>query len=704
MSTKICKQSAYVNTLKSNTVHVGKSKKNLHCPTKTCAELGSLNRPVESLKEAIQLVKDKKMDNVSVLMAAGDYSKTDFDLEIPKEIRQIIGEGRSVTTIGNGLQIKHSLDLQDLTIGTDPRKMAITLDYGGADARADTTVEEVKDEFNSTRIKVFGYTEGTFTGANANKASVLNNFRYRLEEAYCEHVATSTSERPCTRIVVRNGARVEHHKNHIIQSFKQGDDDDSGKPLREKIVDATSSIQSSIGDSETRYEICNPIGIINHHDIKGTYEHKRNNTQRKVVSCPGYKLMEDLHMNGYNNEGTTAIRDVGSSVVDFSGLSGTDDASSGKMKFVSHVVNNGSILSDTIGRTTIGGSGRKILNGTTSQNVSKASEPSGVFITMTSTGEIHRSLNLADDVPRAGTEPAGVVADTTTANGAQTTMTASGTVAPAYKWVNSQQDKSSRTSYTLTNAQVAGLGTYGSPSCGTPNLCCAVAADNVEANLRGFGGSLAAARTGALEEPLVGSFENALVQLSSVRSSGGELHLIGAAQANMDNVGLINTAVKSFGDEETGNRPTIEFLKSRSSHSTDHNFELEHGTSFKAASSILQHEGANSLVSFRASKLARSTNKGDIISNGEFAACQLLQNSDGSKGESQPMIWVGENSPGFTIVMGTSSTAGTYSTVIDNDPLNRQGTFVSSASNLFGGSNKLKRVALVTLPDKPEAA
>lgn len=119
MSNKLCQKSAYVNTLPSNTVHVGKVHKERNCTEYQCAELGSLNNPCLNLKQAIEVVNKKKLTNVLVQIAAGDYTDTDKDLEIPSAIRKIEGGGREVTKLGSGLRASSSLSIDKMTIGTD---------------------------------------------------------------------------------------------------------------------------------------------------------------------------------------------------------------------------------------------------------------------------------------------------------------------------------------------------------------------------------------------------------------------------------------------------------------------------------------------------------------------------------------------------------------------------------------------------------
>jgi hypothetical protein len=125
MSNKLCQKSAYVNTLPSNTVHVGKVHKERHCTGEQCAELGSLNRPCLHLKQAFEVVNQKKLTNVIVQIAAGDYTDTDKDLEIPSAIRKIEGAGREVTMLGSGLKATSELSICKLSIGTDPRTKAL---------------------------------------------------------------------------------------------------------------------------------------------------------------------------------------------------------------------------------------------------------------------------------------------------------------------------------------------------------------------------------------------------------------------------------------------------------------------------------------------------------------------------------------------------------------------------------------------------
>jgi len=717
MSTKICKESAYVNTLKSNTVHVGKSKKNLHCPTKTCAELGSLNRPVESLKEAIKLVKDKKMENVSVLMAAGDYSKTDFDLEIPKEIRQIIGEGRSVTTIGNGLQIKHSLDLQNLTIGTDPSKMAITVDFAplASDSKQIGSTE-MQDKLEVQNVAVEGQSKVMALGSKSTK-SANGNMKYGISEKDCEHKATSTKQSPCTKIEVKNGATLHHSKTNVTESYKQGDDDNTGKPLREKSVDATSAIKSSNTNTQTEYEICKDIDTINHHYIEGTYEHKRNYTQRTVVSSPGCNLTKDAYMNGYKNYGNVAIED-NNSRVKFADTPAVRDTSSTRRKFVSKVENNGRLSAIISNRTTSGASGgRKLLTGTSANR----NATSRITTRINSTKEYYenelagefQSQETADGKNVSRQPNTGLVFDSITSNGGSTFLTLEGMDAQQYALAESKQDADSQTTTIVNGSKVGFLGSFETP--GFPNsclACCAVRANNIEVGdsaeeIATVADPRVKSRIGALKGPLVGSFKNALVQLSSCRSSRGELHFGGGTQVIMDNVGLDSTAVKSFPDEETGNRPTIEFLKSRSSHSTDHNFELEHGTIFKAASSILQQRGQNSLVSFRASRLARNTvTIFPNTSTVDFASCQLSQVAPEERNieNGRPMIDVRDESSGADAFFGTSSATGNHGSLMTNAPSNPPARMVTSGSNLIVGNNKTQGVAVVGAENMPAEA
>lgn len=696
MSTKICKQSAYVNTLKSNTVHVGKSKKNLNCPTKTCAELGSLNRPVESLREAIQLVKDKKMENVSVLMAAGDYSKTDFDLEIPKEIRQIIGEGRSVTTIGNGLQIKHSLDLQDLTIGTDPSKMAITIYF--------TTGEILRMNYVGTTGASSIVIEGTIEGTRNPKVVAVE-----IYESSCEQVAASTRDQLCTSIELRNGVELKHVRNQVTQYFRQGDDD--GKPLRQKIVDATSSIQSSISDSETKYEICKAIDTINHHDIQGKYEHKRNNTQRRVEFCPGSNLTKDVSnalnaltpvtMVYYLVTGQATISCANSSVEFGGGLESPEN-------FVAKVDNNGNFSSKVFNRTVAGASGVRSTNVDLAVDaryhlIAEARYESFNSSYKAGTDGILTSKGAKTTVTKGALE---IAADgyaayhIQTLNGARTTVLASKLDAEDYAFTIANQDESSTTEVTLNAAVVRALGSFYSPTGSTVPM-------SFLANSVTTGTPI---KPAGLAVTSVSSFENTFVKLFSVQSTDGELRFVGGTQAIMDDVGLndtvvkslkagLNTALKNFRDEETGNRPIIEFLKSRSSNRRYHNFELEHGTTLISANSILNQQGPHCLVCVRAQgeeNPARLSADMDLATTVEFAASQLNQNSPTI---AVSMIQVQPGSTGLNVVVGTSSFSGNYNRVLENDDLNPTGTLISSGSNLLAGSRTTYGVLVQNVPD-----
>ena len=161
MSNKLCQKSAYVNTLPSNTVHVGKVHKERHCAGEQCAELGSLNRPCLHLKQACEVVNQKKLTNVIVQIAAGDYTDTDKDFEIPSAIRKIEGAGKEVTKLGSGLKVRSGLSISNLSIGTDPNKKAI--EFKPIMTVANTARSAAFDPFDFmaaiTNVNIFGWTD-----------------------------------------------------------------------------------------------------------------------------------------------------------------------------------------------------------------------------------------------------------------------------------------------------------------------------------------------------------------------------------------------------------------------------------------------------------------------------------------------------------------------------------------------------------------
>ena len=93
--TKVCLESKYLTSLKSNVVHIGNLiDDQYNCPEGLCAELGSLARPAQTFSEAF-LVISKRYSNetpVTILLSPGEYSSgtSSKSLTFPKNVVGVV--------------------------------------------------------------------------------------------------------------------------------------------------------------------------------------------------------------------------------------------------------------------------------------------------------------------------------------------------------------------------------------------------------------------------------------------------------------------------------------------------------------------------------------------------------------------------------------------------------------------------------------
>lgn len=312
MSTKkICKESAYVNTIPKNTVYVGKSLKEIHCTGKTCAELGSFNRPVESLTQAFQLVLDKKMEMVNVQVAAGDYSDTDTSIEIPPQIRQIQGSGKNVTFIGNNIMITSSVDIKDITIGNDPNKNAVSMELDNAVSKSSNfdkkLVSFLQTNFTGNIItKVTN--SGVLSKANpspcqAKQAQASNPFLWGAEYSHTEQ---ATNGKNTTLVGTSASFDMSTDDSMWVFPFSETKSTSISLPWISAVVEPRAVF--NFNSSQTKHEgfekvidLNNDGGLVNISIIRARVKKFRYNRK----NTPNESFGGALYQSATTNRGTT---------------------------------------------------------------------------------------------------------------------------------------------------------------------------------------------------------------------------------------------------------------------------------------------------------------------------------------------------------------------------------------------------------------
>lgn len=679
MNSKICKESDYINTLKSNTVHVGESFKKLCCPTKNCAELGSLNRPVKSLREAIELVKKKKMNNVSVLIAAGDYSFVDFDLEIPKEICQIIGEGPSVTKIGNNINIVNSLDLQDLTLGTNTHEMVYTVDYGGKES-----VSSMQKEFKFQMKNII---------CNGRKDfNIGKGINVECNDFNCTHHAHSSPGKPLKTLIMESDSNIIRKQSGHVEKFTLDSaylNSNTQQQIRSaypilcrlkgnaQYISIDSSTDVNVVVVQTPENKLNTLDPVNNIDVLPlSLKYIETNGSTYSRSFSNYKYKCDLN----NQFGFATYKSSKKLIIDeeqstFKGGVGSS--------YVNKILGSGNFTLNINGRKSFGFLSLDYTGDEFSTSSSLSLKESNALYDM----DLLENAKLgSDQTPSAAlvsgpiTETSGITLDGVTASGTTAfAVTAQSTPSGFMGEMKSRLDGTKQV--TISNSRFLSPGTI----CGDIDTVISFTSSN---NI--FGNSNSTDKT-------ISKLCNIRTLFSNTILHNSRLNLSGTTEATFDsmrcNRSELHTETQRDNTSDIFHTPKIEFLSSRSV-GDNCNFMCCHGTNLKIASSIIENRGNNPLIQFMEEENIKPKKSFLSLLTSEFRNTESMTNPTSA-------CFIDKGSTGCDCIFGTCSVLGFFRLFLENHPSNEKVNMSSSGSSLFTSSSEIINSILTLLDNKP---